>query len=67
MKRCIIVNFKDGVGLELKLSKVTAIRSKDIGMLHLDKFNDGTWRLTYSEDITKDFKEVDSLTVLRED
>jgi hypothetical protein len=66
MKRSIVVNFKDGSKKELEVSRATAIRA-DAGMLHLDKLKDDTWRLTYSEDITKDFKEIDSLTVHRED
>ena len=66
MKRSVIIRFKDGSEKELVLSKATAIRA-DIGMMHLDKMPDGTWRLIFSDDIVKDFSTVESLIIHRED
>lgn len=69
MKRAVVINFKDGSKKELVLSKATAIRFEaiDAGMLHLDKLLDGSWRLTFSDSIAKDFSTIDSFTMLRED
>jgi len=69
MKRAVVINFKDGTKKELLLSKATSIRNEgiDAGMLHLDRLFDGSWRLTFTDSIAKDFSSVDSLTVLRED
>jgi hypothetical protein len=64
-RRAVAIKFKDGTSRILELSKATAIRS-DIGMLHLDKFKDGTWRLTFSNDIAEDFSEIMSLEMIRE-
>jgi hypothetical protein len=66
VRRAVRINFKDGSSTTLELSKATEIRAA-IGMLHLDKLKDGTWRLTYSSDITKDFSKVVSFEMVRED
>jgi hypothetical protein len=65
MRRAVTIKFKDGTYRILELSKATAIRS-DIGMLHLDKVKDGTWRLTFSNDVAEDFSKIVSLEMIRE-
>ena len=64
-RRAVAIKFKDGTSRILELSKATAIRS-DVGLLHLDKFKDGTWRLTFSYDIAEDFSKITSLEIIRE-
>jgi hypothetical protein len=64
-RRAVAIKFKDGTSKILELSKATAIRS-DIGMLHLDKFKDETWRLTFSNDVAEDFSNIMSLEVIRD-
>ena len=50
MRRAIEIKFKDGASATLDLSKVTSVRtSKE--MLHLDKLDDGTWRMIYNENL----------------
>jgi hypothetical protein len=64
-RRAVAVKFKDGTSKIIELSKATAIRS-EVGLLHLDKFKDGTWRLTFSNDIAEDFSKITSLDMIRE-
>jgi len=35
-------------------------------MLHLDKLDDGTWRLIYNENLIEDFSKVKSFKIIRE-
>lgn len=63
MKRAIKI---EGLGTELVLSKVTAI-NVDKKMIELTELPDGTWRLIYSTSIVPDWKDVTSLTMIRED
>jgi hypothetical protein len=55
-----------GIGVELKLSKVTAVKIER-GMIHLDELPDGTWRLIYNGNLIKDFSKISALTILRSD
>ncbi len=66
MRRAVKINFKDGSSTLLELSKATSIRS-DVGMLHLDRMQDGKWRLIFSEGLVNDFSKIDSLDIVRED
>lgn len=66
MRRAIEIKFTDGSSKTLELSKATSIRS-DIGMVHLDKLKDDSWRLTFSSDITDEFKNISSFEMIRED
>jgi len=63
MKRAIKI---DGLGIELELSKATAVRT-DKQMIHLDQLSDGTWRLIYNSNLIPDFAQVEGFTVIRED
>lgn len=63
MKRAIKI---EGLGTELVLSKVTAI-NVDKKMIELTELPDGTWRLIYSTSVVPDWKDVKSLTMIRED
>lgn len=56
----------EGIGEVLELSRATAIRT-DKQMIHLDKMDDGTWRLIYNANLIPDFSEVKSLKIIRED
>ena len=67
MQRSLVVNFKDGTNKELLITKAIRIKSKDVGMLHFDRLQDGTWRLTFSDDITEDFSKIESFSLLRDD
>ncbi len=62
-----MINFKDGTNKELVLSKATSIKSSKEAMLHLDELTDGTFRLIFSDSLTKDFSIIESFTILRED
>lgn len=64
MERVIRIN---GIDKELKLSKVTSIRSDQMMSIHLDKLKDGTWRLIYNENLIPDFKKVKSFEIIRKD
>ena len=66
MKRSILVKEKDGTTRELVISKAAFIK-ENIGMLHLDKLPDGTWRLLFSQDITDNFTKIDSFEIYRSD
>lgn len=65
MRRAIEIKFNDDSSKFLELSKATTLRS-DLGMIHIDKLKDGTWRLMYSEDIIKDFSKIDFFKIIRE-
>lgn len=64
MERVIRIN---GIDKELKLSKVTSIRSDQMMSIHLDQLNDGTWRLIYNENLIPDFKKVKNFEIIRKD
>lgn len=55
-----------GIDVELKLSIVTAVRVRP-NLLHLDKLQDGTWRMTYNVNTIPDFTKVTSLTMVHEE
>ena len=56
----------NGLGVDLELSKVTAVKTKQ-RMIHLDELADGTWRLIYNGDHIPDFTKIESLQIIRED
>jgi hypothetical protein len=66
MRRAICIKFIDGSSKILELSKATSICA-DIGMIHLDKLKNDTWRLTFSTDITDEFKNIHSFEMIREE
>ena len=66
MRRAIEIKMIDGTSVTLELSKATSIR-EDIGMLHIDKLDSGTWRLLFSKDIAEDFKKIESFNMISED
>ena len=55
-----------GTDIELKLSKVTAVRTSK-NMIHLDELPDGTWRLIYNSTMIPDFSIIESLKIERDD
>ena len=61
-KRTIRIN---GTGQELKLSKATAVKTKN-NMIHLDELPDGTWRLIYNGNMIPDFSKIESFEVVRD-
>lgn len=63
MKRAVLL---DGLGTELVLSKVTAVKT-DKQMIHLDQLEDGTWRLIYNSNLIPDFTLLKSMTIVREE
>lgn len=63
MKRAIAI---DGLGTELVLSKVTAIKVEK-KMIELTELPDGTWRLLYSTSVIPDIKDVQAFRIVRED
>lgn len=65
MKRTIRICKKDGTYTDLEITRATKIKG-ELGMLHLDKIQTG-WRLIFTEDIVKDFTEVDRFEIHRED
>lgn len=65
MKRSILV--KDGTNRELVITKVTELKLSGKEMLHLDKLDDGTWRLVYTSNVISNLKELEALVVVRED
>ena len=56
----------DGLGIELDLSKVTAVKTK-MNMMHLDQLADGTWWLIYNGNMIPDFSQVNGFTIVREE
>lgn len=52
-------------GEVLEISKAAKIKLKNDSFIHLDKLQDGTWRLLYTEDV--DISKIDCLKMLRED
>lgn len=63
MKRSIIL---EGIGIELELSKVTAIKTES-QMIHLDQLKNGTWRLIYNINLIPDITKLQSLQIIRDD
>ena len=66
IKRTLRLNKKDGTHTDLPIVKATAIRS-GAGMLHLDKLQNGSYRLIVSDDIIDDMTQFDNLQMIRED
>ena len=66
MKRAIKLNFTDGTSEELVLSKATLIKTNK-EMLNLEKLDNGTWRLIWSEGLIPDFSKLVNLEIVRED
>ena len=64
-RRALEIKLKDGTSTILELSKATAIKA-NVGMLHLDRLKDSTWRLTFSDDIAEDFSKIESIVIIRE-
>lgn len=56
----------DGESTELPLSKATLIKTNK-QLINLEKLDDGTWRIIWSEGLIKDFSKVINLEVVRED
>lgn len=65
IRRAIEVKFVDGTSQFLEISKATKINS-NIGMLHFDRIKDGSYRLTFDDSICKDFSQIESFNVVRE-
>ena len=63
MKRAIEI---EGLGIELDLSKVTAVRT-DKQMIHLDQLPDGTWRMIFNSNLIEDVSKVKGFKIIRED
>lgn len=66
LKRAIIIEHDNGTSLELVLSKVTAVKTRQ-RMIHLDELPDGTWRLIYNSEHIPDISQVLGFNILRED
>jgi hypothetical protein len=52
------------------VSKVTLLKTGKKykkSMIHLDKLDNGTWRLIYSEDVIPELDKIDSFEIVRED
>lgn len=64
-KRTIRINFNDGTFRDLVLSKATLIKTKS-EMMNLEKLNNDTWRLIWSEGLIDDFSKVVNFEVVRE-
>ena len=65
MRRAFEIKFKDGTSKFLEISKATSIKA-DIGMLHLDRIKDGSYRLIFSDSIAEDFSQIESFNIVRE-
>lgn len=63
MRRAIKI---EGLGIELELSKVTAVRTIK-RMIHLDELEDGTWRLIFNSNQIEDISKVLGFKMIRED
>lgn len=55
----------EGTDIELEISKVTAVKL-DKEMIHLDKLQDGSWRLIYNSNMIPDFSKISSFKIERE-
>jgi hypothetical protein len=65
-RRAIEIKFVDGTSTTIELSKATSIKS-DMGIIHLDRLPNKTWRLVWSEDIVDEFSKIKSFEMIRED
>jgi len=65
-RRWLRITNKDASHRDFEISKATKL-NLELGMLHFDQLKDGTWRITFSEDITNDFSEILSVTIVRQD
>ncbi len=65
IKRSIKLN---GINKELSLSKASSVRKLQDGkeFIYLDKLNDGTWRMVWTEQTIPDITKVTSLEIIRE-
>lgn len=63
--RALVVELEDGSEMRLQLSRATMVRSAK-QMIHLDRLDDGTWRLIWSGGTIPDFTTVKNLRMERE-
>ncbi len=64
VKRSIVL---EGIDKELELSKVTAIKVSHKEFIYLDKLDNGTWRLAYTEPTIPEIKELEAMIIKREE
>ena len=55
----------EGINKELELSRATSVRTEK-QMIHLDQLPDGSWRLTYNENLIPDFSKVECFKIIRD-
>jgi len=69
MKRFLRFTGTDGSDGDVVVSKVTAIKSDKLkaAVFHVDKLDDGTFRITYNENTFPDIKDLKSIEIIRED
>lgn len=60
MRRAIAI---EGTDLTLELSIATGLNLGKETLLHLDKLEDGTWRITYDTTLVPDFTLVTAITL----
>lgn len=57
----------EGTDVVLELSKVTRINHADFKSIHIDKLDDGTYRMIYSGELIEEIKNVEGFKIIRED
>ena len=66
MKRVFRIHFKGGSFKDLELARATKLKLRnDYEVIHLDKLEDGRFRLTFTESLVEDFSQVENIEVLR--
>lgn len=57
----------EGLDTTLELSKVVMIKKVQKKFIYLEEMFDGTWRLTYTENVIPDITKLQALSIIRED
>lgn len=63
MRRAISL---DGTGVVLEISKLTSVKGDRFNCIHFDMLPDGTWRITYGENVVKEFSDIKNISIIRE-
>ncbi len=68
-RRIFRLKFSDVTYKDLEISKAAAIKLDQAEMMHLDKLQDGTWRLLYNPKVIdeRSFSQLNEIEIVRED
>lgn len=67
-KRTMRIQMVDGSSKDLSISQAVAMKTskENDNRIYLEQLNDGTYRLLWTEDIVKEFKDIKGFEIIRE-